>query len=180
MPRYVAFLRAINVGGRRVKMEALAEIFRGLGLADVTTFIASGNVLFSAAAKDRSALERKIEKALEKELGYVVETFIRSLAEIAALAAFQPFAAKEMETAGHTVHVVFLQREWSAAEVEAAAGFCNAFDQLNPQGRDLWWLCRGSILDTQIKWNKFGKAIPGQTTARNLTMIRKLIAKHPP
>ena len=57
MPRYIAFLRAINVGGHTVKMDRLREIFESLGFANVETFIASGNVVFETTAGDTAALE---------------------------------------------------------------------------------------------------------------------------
>ena len=62
-PRYVAFLRAINVGGHTVKMDALRAHLAALGFADVQTFIASGNVLFTAPG-DPAALEAQIEAHL--------------------------------------------------------------------------------------------------------------------
>ena len=52
MPRFVAFLRAINVGGHVVTMDQLRAAFQELGFDDVETFIASGNVIFSSPAKD--------------------------------------------------------------------------------------------------------------------------------
>ena len=77
MPRYVAFLRAVNVGGRVVKMEALRRIFESAGLTNVETFIASGNVLFDSGSRSEKALRAKIEKSLQNELGYSVVTFLR-------------------------------------------------------------------------------------------------------
>ena len=56
MPRYVAFLRAINVGGHVVKMERLRALFEDLGFAKVETLIASGNVIFETRAEDAGAL----------------------------------------------------------------------------------------------------------------------------
>ena len=55
MPRYIAFLRAVNVGGRIVKMDELREHFAAAGFSDVETFIASGNVIFSSSAKSTAA-----------------------------------------------------------------------------------------------------------------------------
>ena len=80
--QYVAFLRAVNVGGRVVKMTELKKIFEGAGLEDVSTFIASGNVIF-ASAKPPQKLEPQIQAALQKALGYSVVTMIRSSAEVA-------------------------------------------------------------------------------------------------
>jgi uncharacterized protein (DUF1697 family) len=68
--RYVAFLRAINVGGHIVKMDQLRKLFEGLRLANVETFIASGNVIFDCGAEDAQKLERRIEAHLQKSLGY--------------------------------------------------------------------------------------------------------------
>ena len=80
MPRYVAFLRAINVGGHVVKMDDLRRRFAQLGFTEVETFIASGNVIFSSPSRDAAALEKKIERQLEKSFGYEVKTFVRTLA----------------------------------------------------------------------------------------------------
>ena len=78
MFRFIAFLRAINVGGgRTVKMQSLRQVFEPLGFCRVATFIASGNVIFETMRKRSKTLERKIEKALQKTLGYEVRAFIR-------------------------------------------------------------------------------------------------------
>lgn len=61
MTKYIAFLRAINVGGHNVKMDELKKYFESLGFSNVETFIASGNVIFEASAKDAAKLEKKIE-----------------------------------------------------------------------------------------------------------------------
>ncbi|MGH7483915.1 MAG: DUF1697 domain-containing protein, partial [Longimicrobiales bacterium] len=84
MARCFAFLRAINVGGRTVRMAALRELFDALGLERVETFIASGNVVFDVEGQeDPSALERRIEERLRRELGYEVATFLRARPELA-------------------------------------------------------------------------------------------------
>ena len=74
MPKYFAFLRAINVGGHTVKMDYLRALFEALGFANVETFIASGNVIFETKSKDTNALQREIEKHLHQALGYEVAT----------------------------------------------------------------------------------------------------------
>jgi uncharacterized protein (DUF1697 family) len=71
--RYITLLRAINVGrGRAVKMESLRQVFESLGFSKVTTFIASGNVVFETTTKNIKSLEKKIEKRLQEALGYEV------------------------------------------------------------------------------------------------------------
>ena len=109
MPRYVAFLRAINVGGRTVKMDRLRTAFDGMKLQRVETFIASGNVLFDARIDDTDTLEKRIEKALRRELGYDVLTFVRSPAEVAAAAICEPFGDPATLPPMHGMYVGFLK-----------------------------------------------------------------------
>ncbi len=118
MPRFVAFLRALNVGGHGVvKMEALKRHFEKLGFTDVETFIASGNVVFSS--KGVKGLDERIAAALERELGYPVATFVRTVAELADAAAHEPFAERDV-AACPTYLVGFLSKELDA---DAARGF---------------------------------------------------------
>ena len=65
MQKYIAFLRAINVGGHTVKMDRLREIFETMGFSNVETFIASGNVIFETKSKDVDSLVKMIKKKLE-------------------------------------------------------------------------------------------------------------------
>src|SRR5687768_15562390 len=97
MIRYIAFLRAINVGGHIVKMDHLRELFAAVGASNVETFIASGNVIFEAKDENAQALEKKIERHLRKALGYEVATFLRSVPELATVARYEPFPATELE-----------------------------------------------------------------------------------
>ncbi|MGW2249881.1 DUF1697 domain-containing protein [Kitasatospora sp. NPDC001660] len=93
---YIAFLRAINVGGRTVKMERLRALFAELGLADVRSYIQSGNVFFSTDEPDRAALTLRIERHLEESLGYPVPVLLRTVDEVAAMLAAEPFRGVEV------------------------------------------------------------------------------------
>ena len=97
MERYVAFLRGMNLGRRRIKNEELRAEFEALGFEDVATFRASGNVIFGAGRTIKKALARTIEHGLGEALGYEVPVFLRSCAEVAAIAAQEPFPAKRLE-----------------------------------------------------------------------------------
>ena len=97
MTRYIAFLRAINVGGHVVKMDALRGLFESLGFSNVETFIASGNVLFETNLNGN--LEKKIESKLREALGYDVATFIRTDAELKAIANYKAFAQSQLDAA---------------------------------------------------------------------------------
>jgi len=90
--RYVAFLRGINLGKRRMPMSRLMALFQELGFDCVETFIASGNVLFSARAAEISQLEARIARHLEGSLGYPVDTFVRTTDEVARVGRPKYFA----------------------------------------------------------------------------------------
>jgi uncharacterized protein (DUF1697 family) len=171
--RYVAFLRAINVGGRFVKMERLRAEFEALAFRDVTTFIASGNVLFSTASEDAAALEQRIERRLEKALGYEVATFLRTPTELAALVRDEPYADRE-ESA--TLWTGFLK---SAVPDEIRAklrALCCDAEDVDVLGREVFWLRRDLDMGALRTGAKIDKALAAPVTFRNVTTVRKLAA----
>ena len=110
MARYMAFLRAINVGGRTVKMDRLRELFEAMKFTDVSTFIASGNVVFDAPEQGSGRAWRGGSRSTSlQSLGYEVATFLRTPAELAAIAAFQPFPAEGPEAERHRLYVMLLR-----------------------------------------------------------------------
>jgi uncharacterized protein (DUF1697 family) len=176
--RYVAFLRGMNVGGHRVKMEQLRTLFEGLKFSGVSTFIASGNVIFEAPSTDPAGLEARIEATLERALGYEVGTYLRTPAELAAVAAFRPFAA-EADVPGHTVHVGFLRHALGEQVGESLLAFRTSYDDFRLRGSELYWLTRGRSSDSAVSWPQVMKVIASPLTMRNVTTIRKLVAKYP-
>jgi len=108
MTRYVALLRGINVGGRKlIKMEELVRIFTSAGCQNVRTYIQSGNVIFDSASTNSTALTNKIERTLQKQLGYPVTVILRKLSELEAIVRRNPF--KKFAKASDAVpFVVFL------------------------------------------------------------------------
>lgn len=177
MPRYVAFLRAVNVGGRVVKMDELRGHFTAAGFTNVETFIASGNVIFDTPAKAGPALEGKIETALKKALGYDVPAFVRTLEQTATAAARQPFPASAVAGAG-----AFLVGLLKAPVDPAAETRLNALEpsvhRFRIVGTELYWLCTLKQSETTLTPGKIEKALGGPTTMRAMTSIGKLAAKH--
>ena len=178
MSRFVAFLRAVNVGGRVVRMETLRAWFAGMGFANVETFIASGNVVFETRARDEASLQRKIEAGLHTLLGYEVHTFLRTGAEVAAVARCEPFTEEERAGAA-AVNVAFLEGPLDAAAEEALARWPSDIDVLRVQGRELYWLCRERQSDSKFSNAALERIIKGRATIRTLSTLTKLAAKYP-
>lgn len=109
MTLYIAFLRGINVGGHRVKMDRLRELFAELGFSNVRTYIQTGNVFFETPETDRKALTSQIEAYLLQSLGYEVPTFLRTPSELESALKIDPF--KEVEVTPDTRLMVVFTRE---------------------------------------------------------------------
>ena len=91
MPRYAAFLRAINAGVP-MKMADLRRAFEDMKFTNVRTIIASGNVCFDARETDTAKVTQKIERGLSKSFARTIPTVVLSIAELEQLVATQPFA----------------------------------------------------------------------------------------
>jgi uncharacterized protein (DUF1697 family) len=177
MPRYLAFLRGINLGRRRVKMDALRTLFEALKFANVSTFLASGNVIFDSRSAENAALETRIEAHLKHALGYEVATFLRTPAELAAVAAICPFAAGENETPGQALHVAFLRSALGDEARDKLVALRSAVDDFCVHGRELYWLCRGKVADSPFYGPLLAKTIGVASTMRNLKTVRQLAAR---
>jgi len=117
MTRYIAFLRAINVGGRFVKMERLRDLFTALGFTNVRSVIQSGNIVFDAPTDLlRLDIGRTIEERLAAELGYDVAAMVRTLAEVEGAMALDPFRDVDV-TADTRLCVLFISRPLPAEAV---------------------------------------------------------------
>ena len=175
--RYVAFLRAINVGGRVVKMTALKQLFEGLKLAEVETFIASGNVIFSSPA-EAAKLEALIERGMQKGLGYEVTTFLRTTGEIAAIAKRDPFGVSMPP--GGRIYVGFLRDKPAAGAKRKVADLGTPTDTLVVEGREIYWLCTTPSTESVISGATLEKTLGQPATLRNMNTVRRLADKYRP
>ncbi len=179
MPRYIAFLRAINVGGHTVKMDALRTLFTSLGFSGVETFIASGNVVFHAPSKAAAGIEKTIEGCLHKALGYEVLAFLRTDAEVASIARFRAFHDSELKAAG-ALNVGFLKAPLKPTAVKVLATLKTDIDDFHVEGRELFWLCRKKQSDSTFSNAVFQKALGLPATFRGMNTVERLAAKYPP
>jgi len=140
----------------------------------VETFIASGNVLFSSRATDTAALEGRIEKQLEKSLGYTSEIFLRTAEELAAIVALPPFPRADTAL---SIYVGFLKDARSRDQVDAVTALSTDADAFHVLGRELYWISRVGVGQSTVTGPRLARALGGPTTMRNITTVRKLAAK---
>lgn len=169
---FVAFLRGMNLGKRRVKNEELCEVFEGLGFGDVSAFLASGNVLFSTNAKSTTKLEPQIEAALKQRFDYEVKTFVRSAKEVKAIAERTPFDAKQLAASNGKVQVAMLAQTPTAKSRKTVSSHHTPDDLLHLDDRELYWLPKGGLSESEIDHKALADALGTMTIRTQRTLIR--------
>ena len=178
MDRYVAFLRGMNLGGRRIKNEELRRHFEEMGLEEAATFRASGNVIFATPKREAEAkLARRIEAELGERLGYEAPVFLRSVEEVAAIAAREPFDSMAAARSKGKLQVSFLGKKPSAAAKKKALAAATEEDLLALEGRELYWLPSGGISESDLDWKPIEAAL-GPGTIRTMGTVEQIAAKY--
>ena len=174
MPRYIAFLRAINVGGTTIiKMSDLKKMFESFQLKNVQTYIQTGNVIFESEEEDSSTLEEQIERQLEKASGKRIRLFVRTIREVLAIARDCPFSPQD----GQVVHVAILERKPERKNIEALISLCSEADDFAVDGKQAYNLRRDR--ERSVFSNNFiERVLSVSATTRNLTTIKKLVEKY--
>jgi uncharacterized protein (DUF1697 family) len=172
MPVYVAFLRAINVGGRFVKMAALAQHFRELGHDDVQTYINSGNVVFRSASRSAAALAAALEAGLTAKLGFETHAFVRAAISREIAARGRVLADAQPELAD--VNVGFLGRPLNAEQTAALQALRSPVDDFVLQGTEVYWLCRIKQSESKFSNVVFERKLKTRTTFRRVHMLQGL------
>ncbi len=130
---YVAFLRAINTGNRRIKMVDLRSLYGDLGFSDVATYIATGNVIFDAPSPPPLAL---LEQPFEDRFGFASEVFLRTAAQVESLIGRNPWTDADAVV----VEVSFLEHEPEGAPSRTLEATAVAPEQLLVDGTEVLFL----------------------------------------
>jgi uncharacterized protein (DUF1697 family) len=178
MPRYAAFLRGVNLGGQRKTGSAeLRSCFEAIGLDDVETFRTSGNVIFDAGREPKAKLQRRGEKALREAFGFDVDVFLRTAAEVRAIAGYEPFPAKLVQASDGKLQVAMLSKKPSAATRKQVLELADDENRLAFEGSELYWLPSGGIRDS-ARYLKPIEKLVGTWTMRTKGTVEALAAKY--
>ena len=180
MPTHAAFLRGMNLGGRRITNDELCSHFEGMGFEEVDAFLASGNVVFSVApgaAADGEALARRIEEGLQAALDYDVPTFLRTDDEVRAVAGHRPFSEDVVEAAAGKLQVALLGKPPSKPDRDAVLAHATDADRLALRERELYWLPDGPMSKSELDLAAIEKRL-GTMTIRTARTLERLAAKY--
>jgi uncharacterized protein (DUF1697 family) len=177
MITYVALLRGINVGGKKlIKMDELIRVFESLRLKHVRTYIQCGNVIFEVAESDVAALIKKIEKKILKTLGHDVTVVLRTIDELKTIVKRNPF--KQVKPGADVMMVVaFLSTEPASKPKLPLISSTEKLEVLDIRDRAAFILCRRK----KTGWfgfpnNFIEKQLGVSATTRSWTTVSKIIA----
>ncbi|MCB0397151.1 MAG: DUF1697 domain-containing protein [Flavobacteriales bacterium] len=171
---YISILRGINVSGqKKVPMADLRKVYESLGLQDVSTYIQSGNVIFSGGARDETKLVTSIEKAIEKKFGFHVPVMLRTDEQWKHIIAGNPFLSEEGvdET---RLYVTILDEEPSADLVRQISEKDFGADRFVVKGKEVYIYCPVGYGNTKINNNFFEKKLKVGATTRNWKTMNTL------
>lgn len=170
MSTCVVLLRAVNVGGAKLPMAELRELAADLGATEVSTFIASGN-LICQAPKDVKAFGAALEKAIEAKYGFYRECIIRTPAELTRARENYPFDVDDPKNG----HIVFLLEKPTKEAVEKAHEIETGADRWEVIGREMHIRYDHGAGRSDMNGPAIGKALGVPGTSRNLRTVEKLI-----
>jgi uncharacterized protein (DUF1697 family) len=177
MERYAAFLRGINLGDRRVTGKELRVPFQTLGLSDVATFMASGNVVFDVEGPvDEAELGARIEGAVEEELGFASDVFLRSGGELATIVGREPFSPDDTAASAGKLQVMLLRERPEPTTSARVLDHAGPDDRLALQGRELYWLPSGTMSASDLDLTAVQRML-GTNTMRTANTLRRLLGR---
>ena len=178
MTRYIAFLRAINVGhGRSLPMETLRKALKPLDLEELETFIGSGNVIFESKERSPRNLEAKIETQLQKTFKFEVDTFLRTETELAQIAVYQPFASEVLGPEDE-INVIFLDAQPDDETTQKVTALTSETDVLLVHEREIYWLRRHKEGAAPYSTVALERALQQPFTSRSMRTVKRLAEKY--
>jgi uncharacterized protein (DUF1697 family) len=170
--KYIALLRGINVGGKRkLKMADLRKSVLKIGFTEVSTYIQSGNLFFSAEEKEVAVLEASLEKHLLEEYTYEVPVIIRTSAEIEKLIAQNPFL--EVEDFKQ-LHLIFLKEKPPETLIKEFEELEFPSEVFKIEAQHLYINYTNGVRNSKLSSNLIEKKLKTKATARNWKTVVKI------
>jgi uncharacterized protein (DUF1697 family) len=176
MSRHVAFLRAVNVGGRNlVPMSELCDLFGSLGFMGVRSLLQSGNMIFDTDRGVDEKIESMLEAQTTKRFGVAVDYFVRSAQALAKAIAANPFPAEAKKDPGHLL-VLFLKDAAQAKDVRALEAAIQGPERIHAKGKQLYAVYPEGVGRSKLTNALIEKKLGVRATGRNWNTVLKLAA----
>lgn len=170
----ISLLRGINIGGHhKIKMDALRELYKSLGLQDAQTYLQSGNVVFRMKGRDHAKLAKRIEDAIAQSFGFRINVVLRTGSELSDVISRSPFA-KRRGLDPKKLAVIFLKEAPRAECLRAALKIETAPEELRIDGREAYAYFPNGMGRPRMSWPKIERALKTSGTGRNWNTVTKL------
>jgi len=172
MPRYVVFLRGVNVGGHhRMAMADLRDALEAVGFEAVETYLASGNVHLETPATDGAAVRRDVAAAIDDAFGFDVDVMVRTAGELAAVVAGQPFDDPAADDPADVArYVTFLHEAPDDGAVEALLAAGSEAEQFIVRDREVYSRLDKAVLGPG-RFTDVGSVLGQPATRRTWTVV---------
>jgi uncharacterized protein (DUF1697 family) len=170
----ICMLRGVNLGKRRMKMEALRALYESLGLRDVQTLVQSGNVVFRSNQKNLAALTKKIETAIKREFGFYSDVVLRTATELRDTIGRNPFARRKGIEPGKFL-VWFLLSDPGEEIRKQVRAVKTEPEELRIDGREVYIYFPNGMARPKMKWAAIEKILAVRGTGRNWNTVTKLL-----
>ncbi|TRZ43187.1 DUF1697 domain-containing protein [Robertkochia solimangrovi] len=171
---YIALLRGINVSGHNIiKMADLRNMFEGLGFSDITTYVQSGNVVFSAAQENSREIENSIESKINDVYGYEVPVMILTKDHLNESITDNPFL-EDAQMEEKFFHITFLSGTASTENLPEILEKCQPGEALELKDDKIYLYCPNGYGRTKLNNNFLEKKLGCKATTRNWKTVNKL------
>lgn len=171
----ISMLRGVNLGpNRRVKMEALRDLYASLKLRDAQTYVQSGNVIFRSDERDLALLAKRIGQAIEKNFAFPCDVILRTIPELCDAIARNPFARRR-GIEPNRLTVTFLASDPGEEARKQLRQLKSEPDELHIDGRELYIYYRTSMARPKVSWAAMEKILKTSGTARNWNSVMAML-----
>ncbi|WP_395973722.1 DUF1697 domain-containing protein [Chryseobacterium cucumeris] len=172
--KYCAFLRGVNVKGTNMKMAEVCQVFKDAGMKDVSSILASGNIVFSSD-KNVEELKTILEKAMSDHFSYEAFLFVKTQEEIEVFWNSIPFEKNESLHIYSFVGIPGVEKVLMEEFQKAAQAENEKAEIIN--GIFYWQIPKGNTLDSTFGKVLGKKSLKDQFTSRNVNTFEKILKK---
>ncbi|MBC7425021.1 MAG: DUF1697 domain-containing protein [Bacteroidia bacterium] len=171
---YIAIVRGINVGGKKVLMADFKVLLEGLKYSNINTYIQSGNVIFRSAKKLEATLEKEIFNAMARKFGFVSPVIVTTFDYMKNVAGHNPFL-KEKDIDLTKLHVTFLADEPSKEALKTISELSFPPDKFIIKDKTVYLYCPVNYGETKLSNKFFESKLKVTATTRNWNTVNKLV-----
>ncbi len=175
MERYISILRGINVSGKNlIKMTGLRTSFENLGFSDVTTYVQSGNIIFSGKKTSLKKLEQSIHQQIKKDFGFEIPTIVLTMEVLEKVISGNPFL-KDPKKDPAFFHVTFLGSKPEKVDMKEIEAKKQEEEEIIFENNVLYLYCPLGYGNTKLNNNFLEKKLKVNATTRNWRTTNELL-----